>query len=156
MVSVSQLGYIGIGASDVKAWQDLATHVLGMQVIPGDDRSTSYLRMDEYHHRVELRPTGSDDLEFAGWEVPDQATLHRVAQQLEDGGVKVTAGTRDEADGPTGDRPDPVRRSERREHGDLLRPPDQPEAVSCGPAHFGIQDRRNGPRAHGAFYSEPG
>ena len=102
MVSVSQLGYIGIGASDVKAWQDLATHVLGIQVIPGDDRSTSYFRMDEYHHRVELRPTGSDDLEFAGWEVPDQATLHRVAQQLEDGGVRVTAGTRDEADGASG------------------------------------------------------
>src|SRR5215471_19186646 len=92
MVSVSQLGYIGIGASDVKAWQDLATHVLGMQVIPGDQKSTSYLRMDDYHHRVELRPSGSDDLEFAGWEVPDQATLHRVAQQLEDGGMKVTAG----------------------------------------------------------------
>jgi hypothetical protein len=53
----------------------------------------------EYHHRVELRPTGSDDLEFAGWEVPDQPTLHRVAQQLEDGGVRVTAGTRDDADG---------------------------------------------------------
>jgi len=99
MVSVSQLGYIGIGASDVKAWQDLATHVLGMQVIPGDDRSTSYLRMDEYHHRIELRPGTSDDLEFAGWEVSDQATLQRVAQQLEDGGVKVTAGTRDEVDG---------------------------------------------------------
>jgi 2,3-dihydroxybiphenyl 1,2-dioxygenase len=99
MASVSQLGYIGIGASDVKAWHNLATYVLGMQVIPGDEKSTSYLRMDEYHHRVELRPTGNDDLEFAGWEVPDQTTLHRVAQQLEHGGVKVTAGTRDEADG---------------------------------------------------------
>src|SRR6478752_2745823 len=99
MASVSQLGYIGIGASDVKGWHDLATHVLGMQVIPGDQRSTSYLRMDEYHHRVELRPSDSDDLEFAGWEVADQATLHRLAQQLEDGGVKVSAGTRDEADG---------------------------------------------------------
>ena len=40
-----------------------------------------------------------DDIEFAGWEVADRATLDRVAQQLEDGGVKVTAGTRDEADG---------------------------------------------------------
>ena len=35
MASISQLGYIGIGASNVKAWQDLATHVLGMEVIPG-------------------------------------------------------------------------------------------------------------------------
>ena len=81
--------------------------------------------MDEYHHRVEPRPTGSDDLEFVGWEVPDQATLHRVSQQLEDGGVKVAAGTRDKGDGQPGDRSDPLRRSERRAHGDLL-PPDRP------------------------------
>jgi 2,3-dihydroxybiphenyl 1,2-dioxygenase len=98
MVSVSQLGYVGVGTANQKAWQDLATNILGMQVVPGDDSSTSYLRMDEYHHRLELRSTGSDDLEFVGWEVADSATLHRVAQQLEDGGVKVTAGSRDEAD----------------------------------------------------------
>lgn len=98
MASVSQLGYLGIGTSDAKAWQDLATTILGLQVVPGDDQSTSYLRMDEYHHRLELRSKGTEDLEFVGWEVPDPATLQRVAQQLEDGGVKVTPGTRDEAD----------------------------------------------------------
>jgi extradiol dioxygenase len=98
MASVSQLGYVGIGTSDHKAWQDLATNILGMQVVPGDDRATSYLRMDEYHHRLELRANGSDDVEFVGWEVPDAITLQRVAQQLEDAGVKVTPGTRDEAD----------------------------------------------------------
>jgi len=98
MVSVSQLGYVGIGISDEKAWHDLATNILGMQVVPGDDKSTSYLRMDEYHHRMELRLNGSDDLEFVGWEVPDSAILQRVAQQIEEGGMKVTAGTRDEVD----------------------------------------------------------
>jgi extradiol dioxygenase len=98
MASVSQLGYVGIGTGDEKAWHELATNILGMQVIPGDDRSTSYLRMDECHHRLELRSNGSDDLEFVGWEVPDPATLQRVAQQLEDGGVKVIPGTRDDAD----------------------------------------------------------
>ena len=55
MVSVSQLGYLGIATSDPRAWQELATGILGMQVVPGDDRSTSYLRMDDYHHRLELR-----------------------------------------------------------------------------------------------------
>ena len=35
MASVSQLGYLGIGTSDAKAWQDLATHILGLRVIPG-------------------------------------------------------------------------------------------------------------------------
>jgi extradiol dioxygenase len=98
MASVSQLGYVGVGTTDAKAWTDLATNVLGMQVVPGDDKSTSYLRMDECHHRLELRSSGRDDLEFVGWEVPDRTTLEHVAQQLEDGGVKVTHGTRDEAD----------------------------------------------------------
>lgn len=98
MASVSQLGYLGIGTSDAKAWQDLATTILGLQVVPGDDKSASYLRMDEYHHRLELRSNGSEDLEFVGWEVPDPVTLQRIAKQLEAGGVKVTSGTCDEAD----------------------------------------------------------
>ena len=98
MASVSQLGYLGIGTSDAKAWQDLATSILGLQVVPGDDPSIAYLRMDEYHHRLELRANGKDDIEFVGWEVPDPATLHRVARQLEDGGAQVTPGTRAEAD----------------------------------------------------------
>jgi len=98
MASVSQLGYLGIGVSDAKAWHALATSLLGLQVVPGDDQSTSYLRMDEYHHRLELRENRADDLQFVGWEVPDPATLQRVARQLMDGGVKVTPGTRDEAD----------------------------------------------------------
>jgi 2,3-dihydroxyethylbenzene 1,2-dioxygenase len=98
MSGVSQLGYIGIGTSEAAAWKRLATEVLGMQVIPGNTASTTYLRMDEFHHRLEIRDNGRDDLDFVGWEVPNAAALHRVAQQLEDGGVRVTAGPRDEAD----------------------------------------------------------
>ncbi len=80
MASVSQLGYLGLGVSDAKAWQDLATTILGMQVVPGDDPSTSYLRMDEYHHRLELRSRGSDDLEFVGW---DGRTIDDTTWQIE-------------------------------------------------------------------------
>lgn len=98
MASVSELGYIGVGISNTKAWHDLAANVLGMQIIRGEETGVSYLRMDEYHHRLELRSGDSDDLEFVGWEVPDTDNLQRVARQLEDGGVKVTPGTRDEAD----------------------------------------------------------
>jgi len=98
MANVSRLGYVGIGISDTKAWKDLATHILGMQVVSGDDASTFHLRMDEYHHRLEMHSNGSDDLEFVGWEVPDTASLQHIARQLEDGGVKVTAGTPDDAD----------------------------------------------------------
>ena len=98
MVSVSELGYLGLGVSDPKAWHGVATEVFGMQVVSGDGRSASYLRLDSHHHRIELRTDAKDDLDFAGWEVPNEDALQRVAQQLEDGGVSVTEGTRDEAD----------------------------------------------------------
>ncbi|HXG36141.1 MAG TPA: VOC family protein [Dehalococcoidia bacterium] len=98
MERVAQLGYIGIGVSNPDAWKKQATEVLGFEVIPGDDKQTFYLRMDEYHHRVEVHNDGKDDLEFIGWEVPDAASLQAIAQQLENGGVQVTYGTREEAD----------------------------------------------------------
>ena len=98
MTGVNQLGYLIFGVSDLAAWRGLASSVLGMEVVPGDSRSTAYLRMDEHAHRIELRNDGADDLQVIGWEVPDAAALHAVAQRLEDAGVPVKGGTRDEAD----------------------------------------------------------
>jgi 2,3-dihydroxybiphenyl 1,2-dioxygenase len=98
MVGVSELGYLGLGVSDPVAWQGLATRVFGMQVVAGEGPSTSYLRLDGHHHRIELCGNGNDDLAFAGWEVQNAEVLQKLAQQLEDGGVNVVAGTRDEAD----------------------------------------------------------
>jgi 2,3-dihydroxybiphenyl 1,2-dioxygenase len=98
MASVSELGYLGVGVSDAMAWQEIATSIFGMQAVAGEHKSTCYLRLDAFHHRLELHANGRDDLEFAGWEVPDARTLDSVAAQLEDGGVKVTVGGCDEAD----------------------------------------------------------
>ena len=71
MSGVNQLGYLIIGVSDLEGWRGLSSSVLGLELVPGDSRSTTYLRMDEHHHRIELRNGGSDDLEVIGWEVPD-------------------------------------------------------------------------------------
>src|SRR5215470_8025162 len=98
MSGVNQLGYLIIGVSDLAGWRGLSSSVLGLELVPGDSRSTTYLRMDEHHHRIELRNGGSDDLEVIGWEVPDAETLHAVAQRLENAGVRVRSGTSDEAD----------------------------------------------------------
>ena len=71
-MTVSQLAYIGIGVSQMARWQTFATEVLGLQVVKGDD-DTVYLRMDEYHHRLALHPTGEDDVLYvvtpSGFEV---------------------------------------------------------------------------------------
>ncbi|HZP26756.1 MAG TPA: VOC family protein [Dehalococcoidia bacterium] len=98
MQSVSELGYMGIGISDVDAWRDTATGLMGFEFFQGDDKNTYYMRWDQFHHRIKATVNGSDDLEYLGWEVPDRKALEAIAQQLEDGGVKVTWGTKDEAD----------------------------------------------------------
>ncbi len=97
MAQISELGYLGVGVSDLAAWKRVVTTVFGMQVVPGDTPDMSYLRIDQHQYRIELNSRGTDDLEFAGWEVKDAATLEAIATQLEDGGVKVKAGTRDDA-----------------------------------------------------------
>jgi extradiol dioxygenase len=97
MTKISELGYLGVGAGDRAAWQQLATTVFGMQVVPGDTATTSYLRIDDHHHRIELNAGGPEDLQVAGWEVADAAALDAIAAQLVDGGVEVKAGTRDDA-----------------------------------------------------------
>lgn len=97
MAKVSELGYLGIGAGDLAAWERLAASVFGMQVVRGDTAGTSYLRIDHHHHRIALDAAGPEDLQFVGWEVPDAAALDAVAAQLADGGVDVKPGTRDDA-----------------------------------------------------------
>ena len=62
---VSQLGYIGIGVSDVDKWEEFAQEVLGMEVSDRAEDGTVYLRMDELHHRFALYPTGLDDVVHA-------------------------------------------------------------------------------------------
>ena len=60
MNGVNQLGYLIIGVSDLEGWRGLSSSVLGLELVPGDSRSTTYLRMDEHHHRIELRYGGSE------------------------------------------------------------------------------------------------
>lgn len=98
MTGVSQLGYLGLSVSDGGKWRQFATNVLGFETQKGDDEGTFYLRMDDYHHRFLVHPGGNDDLAYIGWEVADAQALQALAARLEDAGVHVAAGTRDEAD----------------------------------------------------------
>ena len=51
MAGVTQLGYLGINVSDLDAWEQFATDVLGLQVSGRDTDGSLFLKMDEYHHR---------------------------------------------------------------------------------------------------------
>lgn len=98
MVSVTQLGYIGLSVSNVDEWERFGTQVLGLQSNGRDVDGSLFLRMDEYHHRFTVHPTGKDDVAYFGWEVPTEEALGAMAAQLSSAGVKVEQGTATEAD----------------------------------------------------------
>ncbi len=97
MISVNQLGYVGIGVSDPLAWEDFATRLLGMQLRQRTEDGTVFLKMDNYHHRIAIHPGGKDDINYSGWQVKDDDELEAMAQQLKAGGVEIRYGTQADA-----------------------------------------------------------
>lgn len=97
MASVTQLGYLGIGVSDLARWERFATEVLGLEVSGNEPDGSMFLRMDEYHHRFVFLPGGEDDVAFIGWEVRDQPALNEVRRRLSADGIEVSTVTPDEA-----------------------------------------------------------
>ena len=72
---VQALGYVGIGAGDVGAWEAFATSFLGLELRERDASGALHLRMDDQVARVIVEPDGGDDLTFTGWEVAGDAAL---------------------------------------------------------------------------------
>jgi 2,3-dihydroxybiphenyl 1,2-dioxygenase len=95
--AVTQLGYLGIGVSDLPAWRDFAGNVLGLQESGSGSGDSVFFRIDGYHHRFELIPNGEDDLLFAGWEVKDSGALSDVAARLRGLGHEVIEASAAEA-----------------------------------------------------------
>jgi 3,4-dihydroxy-9,10-secoandrosta-1,3,5(10)-triene-9,17-dione 4,5-dioxygenase len=97
-MKLSSLGYLRIRAEDPHNWVGFATHVLGMQAVPGDGDAV-HLRMDERHHRIAIEEGSPAGGTAYGWEVADAAALDDAAAALEAAGVAVTAGTKAELEG---------------------------------------------------------
>lgn len=88
-----QVAYVGIGVSDVARWRTFATDVLGMQVTDGGADGAVYLRMDEYHHRIALHPSGEDDVLYIGVQAPTHRDFEASKAALHAAGARVTQGT---------------------------------------------------------------
>lgn len=97
MERVTQLGYLGLSVSDVNVWERFATQTLGLQVAEQEPDGTLLLRLDDYHHRFLVHPTGHDDVAYIGWEVTDEHALRAMAEQLTAAGIEVRRGTPAEA-----------------------------------------------------------
>nr|QLG20230.1 1,2-dihydroxynaphthalene dioxygenase [uncultured bacterium]QLG20254.1 1,2-dihydroxynaphthalene dioxygenase [uncultured bacterium]QLG20304.1 1,2-dihydroxynaphthalene dioxygenase [uncultured bacterium]QLG20420.1 1,2-dihydroxynaphthalene dioxygenase [uncultured bacterium]QLG20612.1 1,2-dihydroxynaphthalene dioxygenase [uncultured bacterium] len=98
MVGVTELGYLGIGVSDMKAWREYASKVMGLEVFDEGESDRFYIRMDYNHHRIVVHNSGTDDLDYAGWRVAGPEEFEQMLRKLDDAGVKYTRGTEAECE----------------------------------------------------------
>jgi biphenyl-2,3-diol 1,2-dioxygenase len=95
---VSQLGYIGVNATDVPGWASFMQEVTGMQVSDKADDGSTYLRMDDRQYRFLIHPSEQNDVAYIGWQVADEAALDGIAAQVEEAGIKVTPGSKEDTE----------------------------------------------------------
>ena len=93
--AVTQLGYLGLAASDLGAWEAFARDILGLQTVRED--GVLYLRMDEHQYRFAIQAGAQDDLAYVGWEVADEPALQELVARLEQAGVAVERAGRAQA-----------------------------------------------------------
>jgi len=97
MSRVSALGYLGLGVSDLNAWEDYAVQVLGLQSGGRTADGKLMLRMDEYQYRYMLHQDRADDLAYVGWETATAESLADLAAALQSAGVNVKVASTAEA-----------------------------------------------------------
>jgi 2,3-dihydroxybiphenyl 1,2-dioxygenase len=91
MTGVTELGYIGVEASDLDAWERFAVGLLGMERASRTADSLT-LRMDAKAHRWIVVRGPEDDLAFTGFACADDAALDAVADRLRAAGTRVSEG----------------------------------------------------------------
>lgn len=97
-MDIRALAYVGIAATDVRAWQSFGEEVLGMPSSrPSDDDARLLLRMDERSYRFDIRQGATDALSWMGWEVSSAAALDEAEKELRAAGVTVEHGSAEDA-----------------------------------------------------------
>lgn len=98
MVQVTELGYVGLGVSDLDKWKTYAAEILGVEVVDEGEKDRCYFRLDNWHHRVIVDQDGTDDLNFLGFRVAGVEEFREMQKQLADAGIAFRIGSREEAE----------------------------------------------------------
>lgn len=86
---VRALGYLGLTTDDLDGWRELAGPLLGAQPQDRDDQAID-IRLDQREWRVRVSESGTNDIEFAGWEVADDRELDALVAELAAAGHQFT------------------------------------------------------------------
>jgi 3,4-dihydroxy-9,10-secoandrosta-1,3,5(10)-triene-9,17-dione 4,5-dioxygenase len=97
-MSISAVGYLRIAATDVDAWMNYGTGVLGLMDAARDDAAGArFLRMDDHPFRFMIEPGEADGLAATGLEFPTQEAWQKTLDALSGAGHSVEAGSAEEA-----------------------------------------------------------
>jgi 3,4-dihydroxy-9,10-secoandrosta-1,3,5(10)-triene-9,17-dione 4,5-dioxygenase len=97
-MSVSAAGYLRIASTDVKAWMNFGTEVLGLMDSGREDaQGAQFLRMDDHPFRLMIESGDADGLIATGLEFPTEAALQSTLDSLSAAGHSVEAGSDEEA-----------------------------------------------------------
>lgn len=94
-MGIKELGYLIFGSADKGGWLTLANDIVGLEVSRNDEEAL-YLKMDERDFRFAIVPDSSDRLIAAGFEIATKEVFNAYRKNLEDKGLKLTAGTQEE------------------------------------------------------------
>ena len=93
--SVSSLGYLEIGASNLADWKSYGEKILGVEVHNAGD--ALHLRYDETIWRIRITESDRDDIICAGFSVDSVEALAAIRSRLESQGISVTEAGTDQA-----------------------------------------------------------
>lgn len=88
MAELQNLAYVVIAASDLGAWQDFGTAIVGAGLAETGDGSVG-LRLDDHPWRLLIEPGEADDMTHAGWDLGTAANLDAYVAALRARGVDV-------------------------------------------------------------------
>jgi len=86
-MAISNFGYVRVFATDMDAWREYGTKVLGFVVGSGEDPDALYFRMDDHPHRWIIVPGEEDKLSAVGWECANEGEFEDVKRRLDAAGV---------------------------------------------------------------------
>ncbi|MEJ0024921.1 MAG: VOC family protein [Rhizomicrobium sp.] len=91
-MSVRALSYIGLEASDLRAWLAFATDVLGLMNVPSDDPATIKFRLDSRAWRIAVDKGDRNDLTYVGFEVAGRDDLEAMRKRIDAFGIETASG----------------------------------------------------------------
>jgi 3,4-dihydroxy-9,10-secoandrosta-1,3,5(10)-triene-9,17-dione 4,5-dioxygenase len=90
-MTITELGYVVVGATELEKWRRYGEDVLGMAAVDGP-AGALYLKMDSRDFRFLIQEGERDELFASGWGVADLGSFNAVRTRLETAGVAVSEG----------------------------------------------------------------